>query len=85
MIPNDIAQRYFLIIFQYYSSRGLCLDFLLMPKNNKKYIKMTTYVGCGKIHVRDYEGNQSKWVLHVMLLSLASTLHLVEHGNKCPW
>jgi hypothetical protein len=61
---------------------------------------MTTYVGCDKIHAprdyegnqsnkihapRDYEGNQSKWVLHVMLLSFAFTLHLVEHGNKCPW
>jgi hypothetical protein len=86
MIPNDNTQRYFLPIFQYDSSRSLCLDFLLMPKNNKKNIKMTTCVGCGKIHApRDYEGNQSKWILHVMLFSLAFTLHLVEHGNKCPW
>jgi hypothetical protein len=78
MIPNDITQRYFLLFFQYDSSRDLCLDFLLMPKNNKKYIKMTTYVGCDKIHApRDYEGNQSKWVLHVMLHSLAFTLHLI--------
>ncbi len=44
---------------------------------------MNTCVGCGKIHApRDYEGNQSKWVLHVMLLSLAFSLHLVEHGNN---
>jgi hypothetical protein len=56
-----------------------------MPKNNKKYIKMTTYIGCDKIHAaRDYEGNQSKWVLRVMLLSLAFTLHFGKHGNKCP-
>jgi hypothetical protein len=86
MIPNDIIQRYFLLIFQYDSSRDPCLDFLLMPKNNKKYIKMTTYIGCDKIHApKANESNQSKWVLHVMLVSIAFTLHLVKHGNKCPW
>jgi hypothetical protein len=86
MIPNEIIQRYFLLIFQYDSSRDLCLDFLLMPKNNKKYIKMTTYIGCDKIHApKDYKSNESKWVLHVLLVSFAFTLHLVEHGNKCPW